>query len=523
MQAVRGRPRGPGSSGWAGRTPRRPVALGPRGPPAGARRSPPPGALLPGVAAGGAAGATLLQVGALPFVASVAAGATLVSAAWWLLTGAERRPRGRVVAAEDSRLLELFLQRSPALWRFTAGASAALGPLARLLWNGHVETILAAKLRRHPEGVALRRECLRVSNGGTVSLDWLRPAGPRAVALPGPAADVPADAAVLILLPGLGGGSQDHYVQHMAAQARAAGLRPVVFNSRGTGGGPVTSPQFYSAGFTDDLQAVVDHVRRRYPDARLFGVGWSLGANILLNYVAERGAHSGLAGVASMCNPVSAGGGSAGGPGGLTGSRLLPLQFDLTVSNVEIGKGFNRIYDANMANSLKTIFRRHATLFADIGGEFKPNVAANARSIAEFDDAITRVSFGFDSVGAYYRASSSADRVDRIGIPTLCVQAENDPIAPLQAVPLEKLRANANIVTLLTAGGGHLGWADSWESLVGAPWVDGIVLDWLTMCERGHDQPQDQQQQSGGRGGGRRTARTAAANGPRYAAAAAAR
>ena len=193
---------------------------------------------------------------------------------------------------------------------------------------------------------------------------------------------------------------------------------------------------------------------------------------------------------------------------------------------MEIGKGFNRIYDANMANSLKTIFRRHATLFADIGGEFKPNVAANARSIAEFDDAITRVSFGFDSVGAYYRASSSADRVDRIGIPTLCVQAENDPIAPLQAVPLEKLRANANVVTLLTAGGGHLGWADSWESLVGAPWVDGIVLDWFAMCERGHDQQQDQQQdqqRSGGRGGGRRTARTAAANGPRYAAVAAAR
>lgn len=478
--------------------------------------------------AAGAAGATAaLQAGALPFVASVAAGATLASAAWWLLTGAERRPRARVVAAEDSRLLELFLRRSPALWRLTAGASAALGPLARLLWNGHVETILAAKLRRHPEGVALRRECLRVSNGGTVSLDWLRPAGPpaRAVALPGPAADVPADAAVLILLPGLGGGSQDHYVQHMAAQARAAGLRPVVFNSRGTGGGPVTSPQFYSAGFTDDLRAVVDHVRRRYPDAQLFGVGWSLGANILLNYVAESGAHSGLAGVASMCNPVSpgGGGGSRRRAAGLTGSRLPLLQFDLTVSNVEIGKGFNRIYDVNMANSLKTIFRRHAALFADIGGEFKPNVAANARSIAEFDDAVTRVSFGFDSVGAYYRASSSADRVDRIGIPTLCVQAENDPIAPLQAVPLEKLRANANVVTLLTAGGGHLGWASSYESLVGAPWVDGIVLDWLAMVERcGHDQQQDQQRQAGGRGGGRRTARAAAANGPRYAAAAAA-
>jgi predicted alpha/beta-fold hydrolase len=59
---------------------------------------------------------------------------------------------------------------------------------------------------------------------------------------------------VLIVLPGLTGGSHDPYVQHLAVEAARAGLRTVVFNSRGTADGPVTSAQFYSASFTGDMR-----------------------------------------------------------------------------------------------------------------------------------------------------------------------------------------------------------------------------------------------------------------------------
>ena len=66
--------------------------------------------------------------------------------------------------------------------------------------------------------------------------------------------DLPEDAPVLILLPGLTGGSHDSYVRHMVGTARRWGIRAVCFNSRGTSTGPVLTPQFYSASFTGDMR-----------------------------------------------------------------------------------------------------------------------------------------------------------------------------------------------------------------------------------------------------------------------------
>ena len=67
------------------------------------------------------------------------------------------------------------------------------------------------------------------------------------------------------------------YVKHMVHDARQHGLRAVVFNSRGTSDGPVTTPQFYSASYTGDMRAVVTAVQRRWPRSALLAAGWSLG------------------------------------------------------------------------------------------------------------------------------------------------------------------------------------------------------------------------------------------------------
>jgi len=98
--------------------------------------------------------------------------------------------------------------------------------------NRHVETIFAAFTRSLP-AVKLRRECLRVPDDGAVALDWV--AGDDRV--------LPSDAPVLILLPGLTGGSDDTYVRHMLMRARSKGWRVVVFNSRGCAESPVTTPK----------------------------------------------------------------------------------------------------------------------------------------------------------------------------------------------------------------------------------------------------------------------------------------
>lgn len=95
------------------------------------------------------------------------------------------------------------------------------------------------------------------------------------------------DSNVVVLLPGLTGGSGCNYVRHFVVRARERGFRVVVFNSRGCADSPVISPQFYSARFTSDMKQAVDEVKKSNPQSQIFCVGWSLGANILINYLSD--------------------------------------------------------------------------------------------------------------------------------------------------------------------------------------------------------------------------------------------
>ncbi|XP_056174063.1 embryogenesis-associated protein EMB8 [Syzygium oleosum] len=322
-------------------------------------------------------------------------------------------------------------------------------------WNRHVETIFASFFRSLPD-VRLRRECLRTLDDGAVALDWVS----------GDDRSVPPDAPVLILLPGLTGGSGDSYVRHMLVRARSKGWRVVVFNSRGCGDSPVTTPQFYSASFTGDLRQVVAHVGDRYPKANVYAVGWSLGANILVRYLGEESHTCPLSGAVSLCNP-----------------------FNLVIADEDFRKGFNNIYDKALARSLRQIFKKHLLLFEDMGGEYNITLAANAKTVKEFDEGLTRVSFGFKSADEYYANSSSSDTIKHVCKPLLCLQAANDPIAPARGIPREDIKENPNCLLIVTPKGGHLGWAAGAGAPLGAPWTDPVVMDFLEHLERRVSQP----------------------------------
>jgi predicted alpha/beta-fold hydrolase len=76
-------------------------------------------------------------------------------------------------------------------------------------------------------------------------------------------------------------------------------------------------------------------------------------------------------------------------------------------------------------------------------GEYNIPKAANARSVRDFDEGLTRVSFGFKSVDDYYSNSSSSDSIKNVSIPLLCIQADNDPIAPSRGIPREDIKVFA--------------------------------------------------------------------------------
>ena len=103
---------------------------------------------------------------------------------------------------------------------------------------------------------------------------------------------------------------------------------------------------------------------------------------------------------------------------------------------------------------------------------YDPERALRARTIRDFDDAITRISFGWDSVDNYYAGSSSSLSIPNVKIPCLVIQAEDDPIAPKQAIPFKALDDNPNCILVTTPTGGHLGWCSGENGILGAPWTD---------------------------------------------------
>ncbi|XP_071693411.1 embryogenesis-associated protein EMB8-like [Rutidosis leptorrhynchoides] len=315
--------------------------------------------------------------------------------------------------------------------------------------NTHVETIFAYFFRSTPD-IRFKRECLRTKDNGTVALDWVS----------GDDRNLSPDSPTLILLPGLTGGSGDSYIRHMLQRARNKGWRVVVFNSRGCGHGPVTTPQFYSASFLGDINEVVAHVSSRYPNANLYAAGWSLGANILVRYLAQEAGNCPLSGAVSLCNP-----------------------FNLVVADEDFHKGFNVVYNKALSSSLRRIFKKHALLFEEMSDDYNIPAAANCKSIREFDDGLTRVSFGFKSVDDYYSKSGSADSIPRVRKPLLCIQAANDPIAPARGIPREAIDENSNCMLIVTPEGGHLGWIAGDEAPFGAPWTDPVVMDFLEHLE----------------------------------------
>lgn len=246
----------------------------------------------------------------------------------------------------------------------------------------------------------------------------------------------------------------------MLVRARDRGWRVVVFNSRGCGNSPVTTPQFYSASFLGDMREIVAHVTQRYPKANVYAVGWSLGGNILVNYLGQDSLSCPLSGAVSLCNP-----------------------FDLIVADEDFRKGFNNVYDKALARSLRKIFNKHADLFNDMPGEFNIPLAANATTVRDYDNALTRVSFGFNSVDEYYSKSSSSKFIKDVKIPLLCIQAANDPIAPDRGIPREDIKQNPNCLLIVTPKGGHLGWVAGPGAPLGAPWTDPFVIDFLVYLE----------------------------------------
>jgi len=155
--------------------------------------------------------------------------------------------------------------------------------------------------------------------------------------------------------------------------------------------------------------------------------------------------------------------------------------FDLNKCDEALQRGFfGTLYSRSMAANMRKLFAPHAHLFAGLPG-YDRALVERAKTVRDFDEAVTRVTFGFPSVDAYYDASSSATMIERVRVPLLVVQAEDDPIAVRDATPREAIGAmrEGNVILVETPSGGHLGWTAGEEAPFGAPWPDRGAFEFL--------------------------------------------
>jgi uncharacterized protein len=155
--------------------------------------------------------------------------------------------------------------------------------------SGHMQTTILPFLKNKIHGnqttwtYNYEREILELSDGGQIALDWVQPRDPRKIA------KLEEDAPVLGVIPGLTGHNDDVYMVSTAMASVKNNYRLVIINHRGCSNSKLTTPKFYCAGTTNDLEQAVEYISSKFPNRKLNLLGFSMGANILANYLAKMG------------------------------------------------------------------------------------------------------------------------------------------------------------------------------------------------------------------------------------------
>ncbi|PSS02895.1 Embryogenesis-associated protein [Actinidia chinensis var. chinensis] len=169
------------------------------------------------------------------------------------------------------------------------------------LSSPHFQTSFLSFFGR-PPAFHYRRQLFHTPDGGTMALDWLVNSDDASFEVK----DVITKhdkTPIVIVIPGLTSDSSSAYIKHFAFKVAKCGWNVVVTNHRGLGGISITSDCFYNAGWTEDIRKIIDHLHYQYPEAPLFVVGTSIGANILVKYLGEDGINTPVAGAAAVCSP----------------------------------------------------------------------------------------------------------------------------------------------------------------------------------------------------------------------------
>jgi len=334
-----------------------------------------------------------------------------------------------------------------------------MSPYVAPLWlrNGHIMTIYAWGRRRALPGLPSpeRREFRTAPDTTVVAACHWQP-GRRA-------------RTTLLLLHGLEGSSDAHYMRGIADKAWRAGMNVVRLNQRNCGGTEHLTPGLYHSGLTADPRAVLDELITRDALPSIVLAGYSMGGNVMLRLAGEFGEAP---------------------PPQLKGVAAVSPVIDLAACVAAMERRGNWIYQWNFLRNLRARMRRKAQAFP---GMYDLAPLARVRSIRAFDDTYTAPHHGFGDAANYYYQASALRLIARIRIPALVISAADDPFVPAAIFEAPEVRNNPSIRVEITAHGGHCAFIGRRAGDDDGYWAEGAVVDFAKSTHQQINTSADQQ------------------------------
>ena len=317
-------------------------------------------------------------------------------------------------------------------------------PYSAPFWlpGGHLQTIYAATLGSAPQ-VDYRRERWELPDGDFVDVDWVNYKVADATLADDKIPDN--NLPIVVLFHGLEGNSQSSYARSLMAAVQAKGWRGVVIHFRGCSGEPNRLPRVYYAGDTPEMQLLLSRLRTDAPEAPIYAVGVSLGGNALLKWLGESGENA-----KTIINKAAA----------------VSAPMDLAATATALDTGLNRIlYTPRFVDSMRpkalNIIKRFPELQSK--GLLDSEEIKTAKTIHDIDSVVTAKLYGAKDVEDYYAKNASKPWLTYIRLPTLILNAKNDPFIPEKTLPTTS-EVSESVMLEYPETGGHVGFygLDNW-------------------------------------------------------------
>ncbi len=313
------------------------------------------------------------------------------------------------------------------------------------LKNCHLQTIYPSLFRQTVSPPDYRRERLCTPDGDFIDVDFCG-AGRQPI---------------VILLHGLTGSSQSGYIKGLQTVLHRRGLRSAAINFRGCSGQSNNRARCYHSGETEDVDFLFQTLRQREPGTPIAAAGFSLGGNVLLKWLGEQDRNPDLFAAVAVSVPLVLG-----------------------ICATKLDYGFSKLYRASLLKELRSYMAAKLSHLDAIGRETdRQKIEAlgdlsTIQSFWQYDDRVVAKLHGFKNVHDYYSRSSSRQYLKEINVPTLLIQAADDPFMTEEVLPRPE-ELSPYVQTEITLSGGHVGFITGSVPFKPRYWLDERIPEFL--------------------------------------------